>query len=495
MDAVLKDKFGLTRFKDIQLEIITSILEHKRDVCAILATGYGKSLCYQFPPVYSGKPAIVVSPLISLMQDQMELMKKIGISACCYNSSLTSRNLTRMNILCNKFQLIYITPEMAIKSESMIKQLHDTCGLSLIAIDESHCISQYGHDFRPDYLKLSCFKKWLGNSVPIVALTATATAYIKQNICAMLKLHNPLMITTSCDRSNLEIYVQKKKELDSLEKLINPREAIIIYCQTRKGTEFLSHYLRERGVRCREYHAGLKKEVRTEVHHLFINDEITCIVATISFGMGINKPDIRKVIHYGAPKDIESYYQEIGRAGRDGKKSYCYLFYSDDDLDVMEGQISKIYNSKLQHIAMDKYQYLRKYLESKRCRRIVVFEYFGETTKSDYECLNCDNCLDTPPILRSLSDNLQKIYHWYQVEGKKISKVCRKTRLSRECVEHGLLILFQKGVPLDLKRLGLSVGEFWSLVDDSMKKRKNDSFQSKIAMMIFNQWIYLVTSE
>lgn len=399
---ILIKKFGINNFKDKQLEIIDNIIYYKRDVCCILATGYGKSLCYQFPPIFLNKTAIIVSPLISLMNDQLAILNKLNIKACCYNSSILNKDRTRLEILSGYYQIIYITPELLIKSKNFFQQLHTCLGISLIGIDESHCIYEYGHDFRPSYRLLNCLKEWINESidsnvenVPILALTGTATIQIQKDICNVLKLDNPLIIKSTFDRPNLEINVihKNKSILYDLKKFLNINELTLIYCQTRADTEYISCLINKYiGIKAMIYHSGLDIKIRNNVYDEFIKENIKCIVATISFGMGINKTNIRKIIHYGVPKNLESYYQEIGRAGRDGLPSKCYILYNRHDILKNKFHVMKCQNINIKLTKLNEIKNIEKFILSNKCRRKILLEYFNESylTKNNFCCDNCN---------------------------------------------------------------------------------------------------------
>ena len=401
-ESYLSEIFGYKAFKDKQRDVIEAIVKKKQDVCCIMATGHGKSVCYQLPPVILQKPALVISPLLSLMEDQRVNLDKVGIKSCCYNSTI--KGIDKMSlyneIVNGEFQLIYITPETIVNSEILLKTLHKNHGLSVIAIDESHCVSLWGQSFRPAYTELSCLKKWLPN-VPILALTGTATPTVEDDIIKSLCLKNPLKIRTTSDRVNLSYYVHSKTSpLNDLKPLVTS-EKIIIYCQTCKETEEIATLLVGQGIACEAYHAKLPPEVKNEAHHNFLTGKTTCISATISFGMGIDVSNIYTIIHYGCPKDIESYCQEAGRAGRDGKPSQCHVFYKQDDFATNRFFIKDIEGSMKDH-KEKMITAIEKYLYTTDCRRQCLLEYFGEkkgTSASSPSTLCCDNCINTKTIM------------------------------------------------------------------------------------------------
>ena len=391
----LRKTFKYDDFQNNQRKIIHNILHNKKDICVVMYTGAGKSLCYQYPPIYSNKVAFVITPLISLMNDQKKKLDSLNINSICLNSTISNKNLIKQDILNNKYRLIYTTPEYIVENKSLLKELYNKKLLILIAIDESHCISSWGNDFRPSYRNLNFIKNDFEN-VPIIALTATATIQVKKDIIKCLQLKDPLVITTTFNRPNLHIKVLYKS---TPEKDIIPlidKGSSIIYCQTRKETKTISDILKHNNVKCESYHAGMKAFERELVYEMFCTGEIKCIVATIAFGMGIDQI-IRTVIHYGRPKDMESYYQEIGRAGRDGKPSNCYLFYSLTDTNTNNFFITNVENKQYRDHKITLATIMNKYIYSNKCRRNYILEYFGE--KTDTICNNCDNCLNENDII------------------------------------------------------------------------------------------------
>ena len=391
---LLKRFFGYTSFRPLQAEIIQRVLQ-KKDSLVLMPTGGGKSICFQLPAIYLPGTALVVSPLISLMKDQVEGLLANGIPATTLNSMMPEEERNRVCQLCiqGKVKLLYISPERVI---SELHWLLPRIDISLIAIDEAHCISHWGHDFRPEYAQLSVLKENFPR-VPIIALTATADKITRADIINQLKLHEPATFISSFDRPNLSLTVRrglsKKEKIAATVHFIrkHPHQSGIIYCLSRNNTESLVEELAEYGIRAVAYHAGLSHEVRERAQEDFINDRIRVVCATVAFGMGIDKSNVRWVIHFHMPGSIENYYQEIGRAGRDGRPSDTLLFYSVGDL-LFHRHMAESSNQK--DVYLQKLNRMRRYCEANICRRRILLSYFGEETDSD--CGNCDVCQNPP---------------------------------------------------------------------------------------------------
>ena len=391
---LLKRFFGYTSFRPLQAEIIQRVLQ-KKDSLVLMPTGGGKSICFQLPAIYLPGTALVVSPLISLMKDQVEGLLANGIPATTLNSMMPEEERNRVCQLCiqGKVKLLYISPERVI---SELHWLLPRIDISLIAIDEAHCISHWGHDFRPEYAQLSVLKENFPR-VPIIALTATADKITRADIITQLKLQEPETFISSFDRPNLSLTVRrglsKKEKIAATVHFIrkHPHQSGIIYCLSRNNTESLVEELAEYGIRAVAYHAGLSHEVRERAQEDFINDRIRVVCATVAFGMGIDKSNVRWVIHFHMPGSIENYYQEIGRAGRDGRPSDTLLFYSVGDL-LFHRHMAETSNQK--DVYLQKLNRMRRYCEANICRRRILLSYFGEETDSD--CGNCDVCQNPP---------------------------------------------------------------------------------------------------
>jgi ATP-dependent DNA helicase RecQ len=390
LHAKLKENFGFEKFRPNQEEIINCILSGQ-DTVAIMPTGGGKSICFQLPALVFPGITIVISPLIALMKDQVDGLKANGIEACFINSSQTEeeRQFYIESLKSNAIKLVYIAPE----SLSFLDNIFNSLTISLIAIDEAHCISSWGHDFRPAYTNLGYLKNRFP-STPILALTATADKATRKDISQQLNLINPRIFIASFDRKNLSLEV--RPALDRVKQIIDfiqekPTESGIVYCLSRKTTEELAEKLQKIGINAKAYHAGLDNKIRSKTQDEFINDECQVVCATIAFGMGIDKSNVRWVIHYNLPKNIEGYYQEIGRAGRDGLPSETVLFESYGDVIQLQKFASQGLNAEVQ---LAKLERMKQYADALSCRRKILLSYFGELVTEN--CGNCDICKNPP---------------------------------------------------------------------------------------------------
>ncbi len=408
LEQALKHYFGYDEFRSGQREIITTALANK-DLLVIMPTGGGKSLCFQLPALLKQGVTIVVSPLIALMQDQVQQLADNGIAATFLNSSIsTEERRDRAAAIYNgEIKLLYVAPERLNQEfiTNFLVDLHQEVGIACFAIDEAHCVSEWGHDFRPDYRKLSQLREYFPK-VPFLGLTATATDRVRQDIIKQLDLRDPDIHVASFNRPNLYYEVRRKTTTPYRELLAQVKKtdgAGIIYCLSRKKVDELTHKLLQDGIKALPYHAGLDSETRTNNQTSFIRDDVQWMIATVAFGMGINKPDVRSVIHYDLPRNIEGYYQESGRAGRDGESAHCTLYFGMGDIKTIEYLIAQKIDRETgealaeeQRIATQQLRRVINYAEASECRRIIQLGYFGESFPGN--CDNCDNCKYPRPI-------------------------------------------------------------------------------------------------
>lgn len=405
LSATLKTSFGFDSFRPGQEAIVRDAMAAK-DVLAIMPTGGGKSLCFQLPAVMQEGVTLVVSPLIALMQDQVRLLQDNGIAATFINSSLGGAEISARTaaLLRGEYKLLYLAPERLLTadfSQGVLPRLKASPGIAAIVIDEAHCVSEWGHDFRPEYRQLSTLRRRYPE-IPVLAFTATATPRVRTDIVQQLALREPAIHVASFNRPNLHYAVRPKNKRTYDELLGRAREsdsAGIVYCLSRKRVDELAGKLRADGVSALPYHAGLEAEDRRRNQDAFIRDDARIIVATIAFGMGINKPDVRWVVHYDLPRTLESYYQESGRAGRDGDPAQCILYFSPADIRTAEfliqQKIDPIDGSPLedeQRLARQQLRQVLNYAESSECRRTIQLRYFGESFPG--ACGACDNCCE-----------------------------------------------------------------------------------------------------
>lgn len=391
LKAKLKEIFGYHSFRDGQEKIIRNVL-NKKDIFVIMPTGSGKSLCYQFPSLLMEGTAIIISPLIALMKNQVDQLQAFNIDARVLNSTLSKKeiNIVRKDTLAGKVKLIYVAPESLIKEDN-VSFLKNT-KISFVAVDEAHCISEWGHDFRPEYRRIRFILDQLGGNMPLLSLTATATLKVQQDIVKNLCIENAVTFKSSFNRENL--YYEVRPKINAKKQLIkyvkeHKSKSGIVYCLSRKKTEEISELLSVNGIKACSYHAGMEAKERIKNQDAFLNEDIDVIVATIAFGMGIDKPDVRFIVHYDAPKSLEGYYQETGRAGRDGGEGNCLMFYSYNDILKLEK-----YNKDKPVTEKENAKYLIDemvaFAESAVCRRKQLLHYFGEVYENN--CGLCDNC-------------------------------------------------------------------------------------------------------
>ena len=392
--STLATTFGYNQFRPLQREIIEASLAG-RDVFALLPTGGGKSLCFQLPALVRPGLTVVVSPLIALMKDQVDQLQASGVAATFLNSTLSPAEArSRLaGLHRNQWRLLYVAPER-LMLDNWQENLR-TWSVSCIAVDEAHCVSEWGHDFRPEYRQVAKLRDLLPE-VPFMALTATATERVRADVINHLRLRSPEVFVASFNRPNLTYRVTPKDQpIKQLISFLSKREheSGIVYCASRAATERVAEALAGRGFAARAYHAGLEAEERARNQELFLRDEVRIICATIAFGMGINKPNVRWVVHHDLPKNIEGYYQETGRAGRDGLPGDCLLLFSGGDVAKQTHFLDEITDEHEQQVARTQLRQMVHYAESSGCRRVELLSYFGETFPVD-ACAACDNCLE-----------------------------------------------------------------------------------------------------
>jgi len=410
----LKEVFGYTSFRPFQQEIVNRVINGE-DLFVLMPTGGGKSLCYQLPALHRNGVAIVVSPLISLMKDQVDALVAAGVRAAAYNSSHSAaearQTLARLHD--GQLDLLYIAPER-LMSDAFLERLRDI-EIALFAIDEAHCISQWGHDFRPEYRQLSRLRQTMPGP-PIIALTATAEPHTQKDILSGLKLEKAQCFITGFDRPNIRYtVVDKLKPASQLQKFLakHQRESGIVYALSRKRVESVTADLNQAGIKAAAYHAGLTAKIRQEVQDAFQRDDIQIVVATVAFGMGIDKSNVRFVVHYDLPKNIEGYYQETGRAGRDGLPAEALLLFGYGDIAIVRGLIEQGTNQDRKRIENQKLNTMVGFGEAQSCRRRVLLNYFGEKLTTD--CGNCDICLNPPQLIDVTEDARKALSCVYRV--------------------------------------------------------------------------------
>lgn len=409
LHAILKDIFGYTSFRFDQLKIINSVLDGQ-DTLAIMPTGGGKSICYQVPALYLDGVTLVISPLISLMQDQVATLKETGVEAVFLNSSLNYQESKKAKekILQGKVKLVYVSPEGILSPH--LQDFFKDFNISLIAIDEAHCVSQWGHEFRKDYMRLGELRE-IFPGVPFISLTATADEKTRKDICQQLLMKDTNVFVSSFDRPNIKYNIldrfDEMKQLSDFIKTHHPEDTGIVYCLSRDKVEKVANSLKKMGFPAIPYHAGLSQEVRSKNLSRFNTEERVIVVATIAFGMGIDRPDVRFVAHLDLPKSIESYYQETGRAGRDGKPSTAWMIYGLQDVVKLSQMIETTdADENYKKIARHKLDSMLALCEASACRRKFLLQYFGE--KGHETCDYCDTCI-TPPVLMDATVDAQKI--------------------------------------------------------------------------------------
>ncbi len=457
-DRILRETFGYTEFRPGQRQLVDAITAG-RDVLGVLPTGAGKSLCYQLPSLLLPGVTLVLSPLISLMNDQVRALREKGISACCMHSGVSGREYYKATelISAGRCKLIYAAPER-LESARFLQLIH-SLPISLLVVDEAHCISQWGHDFRPSYRRIPNFINSLPQRPIIAAFTATATHKVRQDITDCLHLQSPERVVNSFDRPNLYFDVIQTADKDStLLHLIRNKNRFpgIVYCATRKAAESTAHFLSDNGIPALPYHAGLRTELRQQAQNAFLTDQVPVLCATNAFGMGIDKPNVRFVIHYQLPGSLENYYQEAGRAGRDGQPSNCQLLFSESDVSLQEFLIKRDPENpaltdeevrSLQQEGLRKLRAMKRFALSESCLRAEILKYFGEHT-SDF-CGNCGNCNAASELVDVTVDAQKLLSCVYRAhECASAAQICDilRGRLTDEIVFHGWATISTFGI-------------------------------------------------
>jgi ATP-dependent DNA helicase RecQ len=504
--AALRRAFGFDAFRPGQESVVRDVLKG-RDVLALMPTGGGKSLCYQLPALMQQGVSLVISPLIALMQDQVRQLQDNGIAATFINSSLESAEIdSRLaRLVRGDYKLVYLAPERLVLREFLegpLSRLSEGPGINAFVVDEAHCVSEWGHDFRPDYRQLSALRR-RHPLIPILAFTATATPRVRTDIIAQLALRDPAVHLTSFNRPNLFYRVRPKTKRSYDELLAQAREggAGIVYCLSRRRVDELATELQSHGIRALPYHAGLEAQTRRDNQEAFIRDDVQVIVATIAFGMGINKPDVRWVIHYDLPKSLESYYQESGRAGRDGDPARCTLYFGTSDIRTAEFLIQQKVDQNTgapleneQRVARQQLRQVLNYAESGECRRAIQLHYFDEAFAGP--CGACDNCSEARAVQdcsvearQFLSCVARLAQRGERFGGAYIIEILRGAR-TRRLIDRGHQALSVYGIGKSR-----SVSDWRSLARSLLHQRLLDQSQDGYSVLSLNESSWEVLRE